>query len=214
MAKQLAKQLGYIYIDSGAMYRATTLYAMQHNLVTPQGEILTQQLKEKLPSIRIEFRFNAANQSFETFLNNVNVEHQIRSMKVSSMVSKVSAQRCVRQTIVDILQQFGQEKGIVMDGRDIGTVVFPNAEMKVFVTASPQVRAERRLLELQAKGDNQTTFQDVLKNVLQRDYDDQNRKESPLVQAPDAYVLDNSELSLTQQQEWLLDLYKKIESEL
>lgn len=208
MAKDLAKQIGYIYIDSGAMYRAATLFAMQHNLFA-SGKLNEESLKNLMKDIHISFKQNPTTGKPDTYLNSVNVENEIRSMEVASKVSEVSALKFVREEMVRQQQAMGREKGIVMDGRDIGTVVFPEAELKVFVTAQPEIRAQRRLLELRQKGDNTTTFEDVLENVKKRDFSDQNRKESPLRQAEDAQVLDNSDLTVAQQRDILLDMYKK-----
>ena len=208
MAKDLAKQIGYVYIDSGAMYRAMTLYAIQQGFFSG-GKVEEEKLKSVLQDIQITFKYNASIGKPETYLNGVNVESEIRSMQVASKVSEISSLKFVREEMVRQQQAMGQEKGIVMDGRDIGTVVFPDAELKIFVTAKPEIRAQRRLLELSAKGDTTTTFEEVLENVKQRDYMDQNRKESPLRQAEDALVLDNSELTIDQQREILLDMYKK-----
>lgn len=208
MAKSLAREIGYIYIDSGAMYRAVTLYSMQNNLFT--GDILdVEGLKKQINDIKVSFQLNEATGAPDTYLNGVNVEKEIRTMEVSSRVSKVSAVPFVRHAMVELQQEMGNAKGIVMDGRDIGTVVFPNAEMKVFVTASPEIRAQRRLAELRTKGDDKTTFEEVLNNLQERDFLDQTREESPLRQADDAVVLDNSYLTIEEQQKWLVDCYKK-----
>lgn len=206
MAKDLAKQIGYIYIDSGAMYRAITLYCMQNNLF--DGDQLNiDKLSQLIDNIHISFKLNKETGLPETYLNDVNVEQEIRSMEVSNKVSYASTVGFVRKAMVLQQQAMGKAKGIVMDGRDIGTVVFPDAELKIFVTASANIRAQRRLDELQAKGDTKTTFNDVLENIEQRDYIDQNRDESPLVQANDALVLDNSTLTKEQQMQWLLDKF-------
>ncbi len=209
MAKELAKRLGYIYVDSGAMYRAITLYCLEHGLIT--GEEVDQVALEKaLPTISITFKLNR-NGLPETYLDGKNVEREIRTMAVSDKVSQVSAIPFVRKALVSLQQALGKEKGIVMDGRDIGTTVFPDAELKIFVTASPEVRALRRCEELAAKG-AEVSFQTVLENVKKRDYIDQHREESPLVMAKDAVLLDNSTLSIEQQNEWLYNKYREVVS--
>lgn len=208
MAKGLAKAVNYIFIDSGAMYRAVTLYCLQNDLF--EGEKLNvDELENQIPEIKINFELNKETSLPETYLNNVNVEKEIRTMEVSSRVSIVSAVGFVRKAMVKIQQELGKAKGIVMDGRDIGTVVFPDAELKIFVTALPEIRAQRRLDELRSKGDNQTTFDEVLKNLQERDYLDQTRSESPLKKADDAIVLDNSYLTVEKQMRWLLDKYEE-----
>lgn len=212
MAKDLAKQIGYIYIDSGAMYRAIALYCLQNNLF--EGIALdTDTLQQRIGDINISFELNEQNGLPETYLNGVNVEKEIRTMEVSNKVSYVSAVGFVRRAMVLQQQAMGKAKGIVMDGRDIGTVVFPDAELKFFVTASPQIRAQRRLDELHAKGDTSITLDEVLDNIKQRDYIDQHRDESPLTQAEDALVLDNSTLTKEQQMQWLLAKFNQITSQ-
>lgn len=208
MAKDLAREIGYIYIDSGAMYRAVTLYAMENNLFKEE-QIDTESLKEQLKNIRISFKLNPDTQRPDTYLNGINVENKIRSLAVSSKVSPVSALGFVREEMVRQQQDMGKSKGIVMDGRDIGTVVFPNAELKIFVTASPETRAERRYEELKAKG-QETSYEDILKNIKERDYIDQNRKISPLRKATDALLLDNSYMSIAEQKTWLMEQYERI----
>lgn len=209
MAKDLAQKIGYIYVDSGAMYRAVTFYCIQNRFFT--GETVNEEkLLKDIDNIKISFRRNPDTGVPETFLNGTNIEKEIRSMEVSGKVSQVSAIRFVRQAMVRQQQEMGKSKGIVMDGRDIGTVVFPDAEMKVFVTASAEIRAQRRLDELRSKGDNKTTFEEVLHNIEERDYIDQNRKESPLVKAADAIVLDNSHLTKEEQIDWLLERFNYI----
>lgn len=209
MAKDLAKEIGYIYIDSGAMYRAVTLYCLENGLF--DGDRLDEEtLKKQIEKINISFKLNPDTGIPETYLNGKNVEKDIRTMEVSNKVSRVSTVGFVRKEMVRQQQQMGKAKGIVMDGRDIGTVVFPDAEMKVFVTARDDVRAQRRLDELRSKGDSNTTFDEVLQNIRQRDYTDQNRKESPLVKADDAVLLDNSDLTREQQMQWLLDKFNHI----
>lgn len=202
LAKALAKEVGYAYVDTGAMYRSVALYCLRNGLIS-DGKVDEEKLAEAMPSIQISFQYNSETQRNETYLNGENVEEEIRSLAVSNVVSIVSAIGFVRRAMVAQQQSFSKEKGVVMDGRDIGTVVFPDAELKVFVTARAEVRAQRRFLELSAKGDS-ATFEEVLENVKQRDYMDQNREESPLRQAEDAILLDNSEMTIPQQNEWLL----------
>ena len=202
LAKALAKEVGYAYVDTGAMYRSVALYCLRNGLIE-EGKVDEEKLAEAMPSIQISFQYNSETQRNETYLNGENVEEEIRSLAVSNVVSIVSAIGFVRRAMVAQQQSFSKEKGVVMDGRDIGTVVFPDAELKVFVTARAEVRAQRRFLELSAKGDS-ATFEEVLENVKQRDYLDQNREESPLRQAEDAILLDNSEMTIPQQNEWLL----------
>lgn len=208
MAKDLARKIGYIYIDSGAMYRAVTLYCLQNELMN-EGVVLQESLQQAISSIQIAFQLNELTGLPETYLNGINVEQQIRSMEVSSFVSQVSALPFVRHEMVAQQQAMGNRKGIVMDGRDIGTTVFPDAELKLFVTASPEVRAQRRVSELLAKGD-QVSFQEVLDNVVSRDFQDQNREESPLRMANDAILLDNSDMSIAQQDLWLLEQFNRV----
>lgn len=210
MAKSLAKQIGYIYIDSGAMYRAVTLYCIQHDLFDENGRLKESQLHDDIRNIKVEFYLNKETGTPDTYLNDVNVESDIRTMEVSSKVSIVSAVAFVRHAMVALQQKMGEKKGIVMDGRDIGTVVFPDAEMKVFVTAKPEIRAQRRFDELRSKGDEKTTFEEVLDNLKSRDHMDQTRAESPLVQAEDALLLDNSYMTIEEQMQWLLQKFKQI----
>lgn len=207
MARQLAKTIGYRYIDSGAMYRAVTLYAMRHGLIDAEGNVNIPGVTNALPDIKIDFEVNGDSQS--TILNGENVEREIRTLAVSNHVSPIAAIPEVRHALVKMQQAMGKSKGIVMDGRDIGTVVFPDAEMKVFCDASADERARRRVIELQAKGEN-VTFEEVLENVKKRDYIDENRAESPLRCAEDAVRLDNSHMSIPEQNEWLLNLYNSI----
>lgn len=207
MAKELAKQIGYIYIDSGAMYRAVTLYAIHHHLFEG-NKINTEELKKRIDDIRISFKINPDTQLPETFLNGENVETTIRAMEVSGKVSFISELGFVREALVRQQQNMGKSKGIVMDGRDIGTTVFPEAELKIFVTASPSTRAERRYKELKEKGQD-VTYNDILNNVIERDHIDQNREVSPLRKADDAILLDNSYISIDEQKEWLLNAYHK-----
>lgn len=205
MARQLARTIGYRYIDSGAMYRAVTLYAMRHNMIDDDGNIDADALISALPEIHIGFSVDGDAQY--TTLNGENVESEIRTMAVSRNVSPVSAIPEVRHALVAMQQRMGAEKGIVMDGRDIGTTVFPDAEMKVFVSASAQTRAQRRLAELIQKG-VATTFEEVLANVVNRDHIDETRKESPLRKADDAHMLDNSSMTIEEQNAQLLDIYR------
>ncbi|MGL5227718.1 MAG: (d)CMP kinase [Bacteroidales bacterium] len=203
MAKDLAKELGYIYVDSGAMYRTVTLYAMENDLIS-NGIINTEKLEAEMDNIHITFKFNDITKKPDTYLNGTYVEDKIRQMEVSNNVSPIAALGFVRKALVKMQQAMGKEKGIVMDGRDIGTVVFPDAELKIFVTASPDVRAQRRFDELTAKGDT-VNYNEILENVKKRDYIDQNREESPLKQADDAIVLDNSEITIEEQRRWLIN---------
>ncbi|WP_304156095.1 (d)CMP kinase [Mesonia mobilis] len=207
VAKQLAKVLGYVYVDTGAMYRAVTLYAMQHDLIS-RDEFLKEKLIESLPDIQLQFHFNGEKGFAEIYLNGKNVEEKIRTLEVSNYVSQVAAVPEVRKKQVEQQHKFGKEKGIVMDGRDIGTVVFPEAELKLFMTASAETRAQRRYDELKQKGEK-VTFDEVLENVKSRDHIDSTRKDSPLLQATDAVVIDNSEMSLDEQFEKILALAKK-----
>lgn len=207
MARRLAKTIGYRYIDSGAMYRAVTLYAMEHGLIKPDGNVDAERLTEMLPEINVDFTLDGDRQF--TTLNGRVVEDEIRSLEVSSHVSPVAAIPSVRHALVRMQRAMGEEKGIVMDGRDIGTVVFPQAEMKVFCNASPQKRAERRYEELREKGKD-VSFDEVLANVVERDRIDTTRTESPLRCAPDAVKLDNSSMTIEEQNEWLLNLYNSI----
>lgn len=211
MAKRLAREIGYRYVDSGAMYRAVTLWAMRHGLIAADGSINTASLIEALPDISIDFTVDSDGQS--TLLDGENVEKEIRSMAVSNNVSPIAAIPQVRRELVKMQQAFGKRKGIVMDGRDIGTTVFPEAEMKVFVNASAMTRAQRRLNELIEKG-VATTFEEVLANVTSRDHIDETREESPLRRADDAVMLDNSKMTIDEQNRWLLDLYHSIISRL
>ncbi len=208
MAKDLAKEIGYIYIDSGAMYRAVTLFCIENSLFTSDGEVNAEELKKRIGEINISFRLNDMTSKPETFLNGVNVESKIRTMDVSSRVSLVATLGFVRKALVKQQQEMGKNKGIVMDGRDIGTVVFPDAELKVFVTASAEIRAKRRYDELIAKGQN-VSYDEILKNVEERDKIDQNRKVSPLRKADDAIILDNSNMSVEEQKAWLKNEYQK-----
>ena len=207
MAKDLAREIGYIYIDSGAMYRAVTLYSLRNGFFTEQG-INTEALKAAMPHIHISFQLNPETQRPMTFLNDENVEEEIRTMEVSSHVSPIATLGFVREALVKQQQEMGKAKGIVMDGRDIGTVVFPDAELKIFVTASAEIRAQRRYDELKAKG-QEASFEEILENVKQRDHIDQTREVSPLKKADDALLLDNSHLTIAEQKEWLTAEYQK-----
>lgn len=208
MAKDLAREIGYIYIDTGAMYRSVTLYALRNNLFDEDGTIKLSELEKQMPDINISFKLNETTGRPDTYLNNENVEKEIRTMEVSSHVSPIAAVPFVRAALVAQQQRMGDEKGIVMDGRDIGTVVFPQAELKIFVTASAEVRAQRRYDELKAKG-MEANFTDILKNVQERDYIDSHRETSPLRKADDAIELDNSNISIAEQKQWLLQQYEK-----
>lgn len=208
LARELARELGYLYLDSGAMYRAVTLYALRNHLVE-NGRIDKQRLTECLNEIRIDFHFNSATGQNDTLLNGENVEEEIRQIKVSNYVSPVATIAEVRRTLVKLQQEIGRNKGIVMDGRDIGTVVFPKAELKIFMTARPEIRAQRRYDELKAKG-QQVNFQEILDNLRERDRIDSGREISPLRQAEDALVLDNSYLTREEQLEWTLTRVKEI----
>lgn len=208
MAKDLAREVGYIYVDTGAMYRSVTLYALRHGLFHEDGSVRTAELEQAMPDIRISFQLNPETGRPDTYLNGECVEQEIRSLEVSAHVSPIAAVGFVRRALVAQQQQMGQDKGVVMDGRDIGTVVFPDAELKVFVTASPEVRAQRRFDELQAKG-MPADYEDILKNVQERDYIDSHREESPLRQADDALLLDNSNMTIPEQKAWLLERFRE-----
>lgn len=204
LAKQLAQKLQYVYVDSGAMYRAIALYALQHNLI--QDQVLnTAALIKQLPSIEVTFQYNESLKASEIYLNGINVNTEIRSMDVSNTVSRVATVPEVRQQLVGLQQQMGALKGIVMDGRDIGTVVFPDAELKLFMTASAETRAQRRYDELISSG-TEVTFEAVLENITSRDHLDSTRKDSPLFKTTDAIEIDNSNLSLEQQFEKVMAL--------
>lgn len=211
LAKAMARALEYVFIDSGAMYRAVTLYALRNKLVSADG-LNEPDLLAALPHIDIAFRHNPETGRSETLLNGENVEQEIRKMAVSNHVSKVSAVKAVRQKLVALQQQLGRQKGVVMDGRDIGTVVFPTAELKLFMTADPAVRAQRRFDELVAKG-QQPTMEEVAANLSKRDKIDTTRAESPLMQADDAVVIDNTHLTPEQQLEKALSLVQQRLSE-
>jgi cytidylate kinase len=204
LAKQLAQKLQYIYVDSGAMYRAVALYTLQNNLIE-NNELNTVALINNLPKISVSFQYNELLKVSEIYLNGVNVNTEIRSMEVSNTVSRVATVPEIRQQLVALQQQMGAQKGIVMDGRDIGTVVFPDAELKLFMTSSANTRAQRRFDELIESG-ALVTFEDVLKNITSRDYLDSTREDSPLFKATDAIEIDNSNLSLDQQFDKVLAL--------
>ena len=208
MAKDLAREIGYIYIDSGAMYRAVTLYSIE-NSIFQNDKIDTKRLEKHINDIHISFHLNSETGRPDTYLNGKNVENKIRTLDVSSHVSSIAALSFVREAMVAQQQEMGKAKGIVMDGRDIGTTVFPDAELKIFVTASPEIRAQRRYDELKAKGED-ISFDEILENVKQRDYIDQNRKVSPLRKADDALLLDNSYMTISQQKEWLSEQFNKV----
>lgn len=209
MAKALAKAVGYVYVDSGAMYRAVTLYALDHGMIAPDGTPDAEALVAALPGIEIRFEVNPGTGLSETLLNGVNVEREIRSLRVSDHVSPVSAIPEVRERLTAMQRELGHDRGIVMDGRDIGTTVFPDAEMKVFVDASPEIRAERRLKELEAKG-MKVDYEEVIENIRRRDHIDTTRKVSPLRKADDAFVLDNSRLSPEEQMKVLAGRFNGI----
>lgn len=208
MAKDLAREIGYIYVDTGAMYRSVTLFAMRNSLFDEDGSIKTDELKDRMGEINISFRLNSETGRPDTYLNGELVEKEIRTMEVSANVSKIAALPFVREALVAQQQAMGKEKGIIMDGRDIGTVVFPDAELKIFVTASAEVRAQRRYDELKTKG-MPADFDDILKNVKERDYIDSHRETSPLRMADDALELNNSHMTIEEQKAWLMARYKE-----
>ena len=207
-AKAIAARLGYIFIDTGALYRAVTLHALREGAIV-DGKVCEQSVLSLLPQINIAFRFNAERGASDVYVNGENVEQQIRSIEVSNAVSSISSIGAVREKLVALQQQMGQERGVVMDGRDIGTVVFPDAELKIYMTADAQVRAERRYKELTAKGDN-VTLEESLENVISRDNADMTRAISPLRKADDAIVLDNSYMSVEAQMAWFMERYEAI----
>jgi len=207
MAKRLASRIGYRYIDTGAMYRAVTLYAMRHSIIDADNNVDNEKLLAAMPDIKIDFA-PQTDGSQHTMLNGEDVEDEIRRINVSSHVSTIAAIPFVRHALVKAQKAMGAEKGIVMDGRDIGTTVFPDAELKIFVTASAQTRAQRRFAEMLEKGGN-PTFEEVLANVVHRDHIDETREESPLRRADDAVTLDNSLMSPTEQDVWLLNQYTR-----
>lgn len=207
MAKDLARRIGYVYIDTGAMYRAVTLFAMRHNLIA-NGQVDAAKLQEEMGNIHISLRLNPETQRPDTYLNGECVEREIRTMEVSRHVSLIAALPFVRSAMVEMQREMGKEKGVVMDGRDIGTVVFPHAELKIFVTASAEVRAQRRYDELTAKGEK-CDYEEILENVKERDHIDSTRETSPLRQAEDAIVLDNTHMTIPEQENWLMEEYEK-----
>ena len=207
-AKAIAARLGYIFIDTGAMYRAVTLYALEQGAIV-EGKVDEAAVVALLPEVNISFKFNAERGASDVYVNGELAEGKIRSIEVSSCVSGVSSIREVREKLVAMQQQMGRERGVVMDGRDIGTVVFPDAELKIFMTAEPKVRAERRYAELTAKGDK-VTMEEILENVISRDKADMERAISPLRQAEDAVVLDNSYMSVEEQMAWFMERYEQI----
>lgn len=207
-AKAIAAKLGYIFIDTGAMYRAVTLYALEQGAIV-EGEVDGERVEQLLGDVEISFRFNAERGASDIYVNGVYAEDRIRGIEVSNCVSKVSSIGAVREKLVAMQQQMGSERGVVMDGRDIGTVVFPDAELKIFMTADPKVRAERRYKELTAKGD-EVTMEEILENVISRDQADMTRAISPLRRAEDALELDNSYMSVEEQMAWFMERYNKI----
>lgn len=211
-AKSIAQRLGYIFIDTGAMYRAVTLYALEHGAIQ-SGIVDESAVVALLPEISITFRFNPQRGASDIYINGDLVEGKIRTIEVSNCVSSVSAIAEVRKKLVAMQQEMGKQKGVVMDGRDIGTVVFPNAELKIFMTADPKVRAERRYAELTAKGDN-VSFEEILENVVSRDKADMTREISPLQQAEDAIILDNSNMTVAEQMEWFDKEFQRVQTTL
>lgn len=212
MAKALARAVGYRYVDSGAMYRAVTLWALRHGMISPSGQVDVEAVTDGIADIEVDFVVTPSGQ--RTLLCGEDVEDEIRSMHVSSAVSPVAAIPAVRSAMTALQRRMGAQRGIVMDGRDIGTTVFPDAELKVFACASAQTRAMRRYKELQDKGDNSTTFESVLENVMERDRIDTTRAESPLRRAEDAIDLDNSTMMPAEQDRWLLDRFNDVISKL
>lgn len=211
MAKDLAREVGYIYVDTGAMYRAVTLYSLRNGIF--QGETIDEEkLRNRMDDIHISFRLNTETGRPDTYLNGERVEDDIRTMEVSSRVSPIAALPFVREAMVAQQQEMGKSKGIVMDGRDIGTTVFPDAELKIFVTADPEIRARRRYDELKAKG-QKASLDDILENVKQRDHIDQTREVSPLRRADDALLLDNSHLTIAEQKAWLMEQFQRLVKE-
>ena len=211
MAKDLAKEIGYIYIDTGAMYRSVTLFALQNGMITDAG-INEEALRQRMQDVMITFRLNEETGRPDTYLNGVCVEKEIRTMEVSKYVSPIATLGFVREAMVDMQRLMGEAKGVIMDGRDIGTVVFPDAELKVFVTASADVRAQRRYDELTAKGEA-CSFDEIRANIIERDRIDSTRAISPLRKADDAIVLDNSNMTIPEQKAWLLEQYHRVASE-
>ena len=207
-AKAIAAKLGYIFIDTGAMYRAVTLYALEQGAIV-EGVVDQERVEQLLGEVEISFRFNSERGASDIYVNGVYAEDRIRGIEVSNCVSKVSSIGAVREKLVAMQQHMGSERGVVMDGRDIGTVVFPDAELKIFMTADPKVRAERRYKELTAKGD-EVTMEEILENVISRDQADMTRAISPLRRAEDALELDNSYMSVEEQMAWFMERYNKI----
>ena len=208
MAKDLARSVGYVYVDTGAMYRAVTLFAMRNGLFDNDNNVDAERLQQLMPEVKIEFVTDAENGTQHTCINGEDVEMAIRSLEVSQRVSIIAALPFVRAKLVEQQKALGRGKGIVMDGRDIGTVVFPDAELKLFVTASAEIRAQRRYKELNEKG-MPANYEDILSNVQERDYIDTHRKTSPLRQAEDAVVIDNSNITIAQQRDMLLKLFEE-----
>lgn len=208
MAKALARTLGYIYIDTGAMYRAVALYALDHGFIHPDGTIDQEALINALPSLHIDFEYSKDTGRSDVFLNGVSVESRIRNIQVAELASRISQLRAVRNKLQQLQRAIAQKKGVVMDGRDIGTVIMPDAELKIFMTADPEIRAIRRYEELKAAG-KETSLEEVRNNQAKRDYEDTHRAEDPLRQASDALVLDNSALSPDEQLKLALDWVKK-----
>lgn len=209
LAKEIAKILNYKYIDSGAMYRAVTLFAIRNNIIDPKSHQADEEkLRSLINQVHINFKYNSDKNRQETYLNGENIEDEIREMEVSDNVSFISKYGFVREKMVNFQQEMGKEKGIVMDGRDIGTVVFPNAELKIFLNADAKIRAERRFLELKEKSVN-VSFDEILENVKKRDHIDETRKESPLKKAVDSVVLDNSNMNRQEQLDWIVGLVKE-----
>lgn len=207
VARQLAEALEYIYVDSGAMYRAVTLYAIRNDLISEEDPQMSE-LISHLPKINLKFQHNESLGYSEIFLNGENVEKQIRTLEVSNFVSQVSVVKEVREKLVELQREIGKDKGVVMDGRDIGTVVFPDAELKIFFTASPDIRARRRYDELLARGD-EVSYEEVLRNIRERDYIDSHREYSPLYKAEDAVEIDNSELGIEEQFDRVVELARE-----
>ena len=208
-AKLVAAKLCYVYIDTGALYRAMTLCAIKNGIIDHENNIDHDLLQRTLPNTVVEFRPTGENGKSETYLNGENVEKEIRGLEIANKVSHIAAVPAVRNFVDSMLRVYGEKKGVVMDGRDIGTAVFPNAELKIFMTADPKIRAERRYKEMVEKGEN-PNMEDVLKNLLERDYIDTHRETAPLTQAPDAVLLDNSYMTLEEQMEWVLNILSKL----
>lgn len=204
-AKLIAAKLGYIYIDTGALYRGVTLFSIKNKLIDQNNLVNKKALQEKLKNLHLTFQATGENGKSETYLDGENIETEIRTLTVSNKVSHIAALPIVRKFVDTILIEIGKDKGVVMDGRDIGTAVFPNAELKIFMTADPLIRAERRLKEMQEKGEK-ASIEEVLKNIQERDYLDENRETAPLTKAADAILLDNSNMTVEQQLEWVYSL--------